>query len=322
MQQIYGTYSGPTWKPNKYPRLKYGRYLWTDAFGVCNYITLFNETGESQYLHCADALIQDVHDTLGKDRSLTKRLGNATDAQPTLGGLRIGKSDPENTRDGDGQYFHYLTKWMFALNRMSLATDNAKYNSWAVDMAKAVYPNFVYCVSSNYRMYWKISIDMSKPLVLSEANLDPYDGYVTYKLLQKYSSTLETEISQFLKMVNNKYKKYQSSDPLDLGETLWIAHICPDEPWSQYLSSVAFESLITLYGTGEFKGKKETRLAFREFGICIGIQCHKTSRDSADWKSKVDSLLEFWEPYLNIRDTDITPMMYCASLFPGVWKFL
>jgi len=37
------------------------------------------------------------------------------------GGLAIGKKD-ELGRDGDGQYHHYLTLWMFELNRMAVAT--------------------------------------------------------------------------------------------------------------------------------------------------------------------------------------------------------
>lgn len=33
------------------------RYLWTDAFGVCNFLTLAVETGDRTYLGQADALI-------------------------------------------------------------------------------------------------------------------------------------------------------------------------------------------------------------------------------------------------------------------------
>jgi hypothetical protein len=97
--------------------------LWTDAFGVCNYITLYCETKEQQYLDQADILINDVHDTLGKDRKLQSRLDGATDQDPLKGGLRIGKADPEGTRDGDGQYFHYLTKWMYCLVCQQLVID-------------------------------------------------------------------------------------------------------------------------------------------------------------------------------------------------------
>ena len=50
------------------------------------------------------------------------------------GGLRIGKPHSEGHLDGDGQYFHYLTKWAFALDRMSLACGDPKYHRWAVQV--------------------------------------------------------------------------------------------------------------------------------------------------------------------------------------------
>jgi hypothetical protein len=58
-------------------------------------------------------------------------------------------------------------------------------------------------------MYWKISIDMSHPWVRSEGNLDPYDGLITYKMLQDTCSdkhVLEPEIADMSKMVQNKYQ--------------------------------------------------------------------------------------------------------------------
>lgn len=105
----------------------------------------------------------------GHDRRGRNRLGQATAEHPLLGGLRIGKEHEEEHPDGDGQYFHYLTKWMFALNRMSLATSNPAFNAQAVELAQAVFPHFVTKRDSDRpRMYWKISIDMSKPVVSSE----------------------------------------------------------------------------------------------------------------------------------------------------------
>lgn len=34
------------------------------------------------------------------------------------------------------------------------------------------------------RMHWKMSIDLTHPVVASMGNLDPYDGMVTYSLLK------------------------------------------------------------------------------------------------------------------------------------------
>jgi hypothetical protein len=171
MKEVYGEFTGPQWKPKPFAENK-SRYLWSDAFGVCNYATLYCETKDTQYLDQADALIKTVHDTLGKDRRLEERLGDSTDENPLKGGLRIGKKDPEGTRDGDGQYFHYLTKWMFCLNRMAIAKKDDKYNNWAIQLAKAIHNSFVRDQDKERpRMYWKMSIDLSVSTGYAESNM-------------------------------------------------------------------------------------------------------------------------------------------------------
>jgi hypothetical protein len=37
------------------------RYLWTDAFAVCNFLELFQRTSDQQYRRCAEKLIDQVH---------------------------------------------------------------------------------------------------------------------------------------------------------------------------------------------------------------------------------------------------------------------
>lgn len=65
---VYGTGARPKpYKDNK------SRYLWTDAFGVCNFLTLYHETKNEEYVRRADSLIKDVHDTLGKTRKVNYR---------------------------------------------------------------------------------------------------------------------------------------------------------------------------------------------------------------------------------------------------------
>jgi len=291
-----------------------------DAFGVCNYITLYYETGEIKYLDAADALIESVHNILGKDRSGKFRLGNATDEEPLKAGLRIGKADPEGHPDGDGQYFHYLTKWMFALNRMSIARGISRYNDWAIQMAKSVHPHFVYQrETSRPRMHWKISIDMSQATVRSEGNLDPFDGYVTYRILQESSANkdeLKTEIADFKKIVDSKFHSYRSDDPLDLGEALWISHWYADESWAKTIATISLQSLEEIWQT-YFKMPKQFRLAFREFGTTIGVQVNPMA--PIPWVSRVTNVNHFWSQHLYSRDRDITPVMYCSSLIPGVW---
>ena len=42
------------------------RYLWTDAFAVCNFLEPFELTGDELYRHCATHLIDHVHQVLGR----------------------------------------------------------------------------------------------------------------------------------------------------------------------------------------------------------------------------------------------------------------
>src|SRR5512139_3422771 len=105
------------------------RYLWTDSFAVCNFVGLWRATGDERYRRLALRLVDDVHHVLGRHRSDDRRRGWISgvsdrdgEEHPTQGGLRIGKKLPERGPgepfdealewDRDGQYFHYLTRWM------------------------------------------------------------------------------------------------------------------------------------------------------------------------------------------------------------------
>jgi hypothetical protein len=396
MAYVYGPYdpqkhTKEIWQPGPYRENK-SRYLWTDAFGVVNFISLANLTGKSHYLDQADALIKNVHDILGRQRggsrlglgssSRQPRLSGATDEHPTKGGLRIGKEQAEEHPDGDGQYYHYLTKWAFALNRMSLARNDPKYNNWAVELLEAVHPHFVYRTSGGHPyMYWKISIDMKRPVVPSEGNLDPFDGLVTVRLLQNTASVfrrrnkgrglggqgggckgkeeeavLMKEEEDFLSMVEVKYRRYHSSDPLDLGEALWLTHWAlssdsslsksdsgekkpsteavpaaakgekmkkeEEEAWARFVATQSIHNLDKLWKDGYFSEPAGYRLAFREFGTTLGVQVNPVAAESttSQWKKeRIDALHTFWASRVIERDMDITPVMMASSLVPGAW---
>lgn len=109
-QLVYGPFEGisnqdaQSWKPPETPGAggHKGRYLWTDAFGVVNFITLFKETSSPVYLTLARRLVDTVHNILGRTRDGSSRLPPATDAEPLKGGLRIGKIQGSGS-DCDGQ---------------------------------------------------------------------------------------------------------------------------------------------------------------------------------------------------------------------------
>jgi hypothetical protein len=87
-------------------RCKPIRYLWTDAFAVCNFLELYDQTGEQKYKQDALALVEQVHHILGKHREDDPRSGwisaldeDEAEKHPTIGGLRIGKKLNERKLD-------------------------------------------------------------------------------------------------------------------------------------------------------------------------------------------------------------------------------
>lgn len=262
MESLYGSFSSITdpehWTPPARSGGHRGRYLWTDAYGVINLLTMHKEYrsagGESaaddRYLVLARRLIETVHDILGRTRDGRKRLPGATDDNPLGGGLRIGKTD-ERGPDGDGQYHHYLTIWMFALNRMAKASGDLSYNRQAVALARSIHPRFfIDRAAARPRLVWKMAMDLSAPLVSSEGNLDPIDGYVVFRLLQAAAveagdgEVLADEIADYKRVMERKGEHFVSSDPLDLGMTLWTAHwFSEKEAWASALARRCFEQI-------------------------------------------------------------------------------
>lgn len=283
------------------------RYLWTDAFGVCNFLELFQQTSTEKYLHKAIALVDQVHTVLGKHRDDDPRSGwiSGLDEEegrrhPTIGGLRIGKKlnerpsgEPYDERlewDRDGQYFHYLTKWMHALYRVGQITGKAHYHRWALELAKTAHTQFTYAVPSSRkkRMYWKMSIDLSRPQVSSMGHHDPLDALITYLQLSATKThdqerspelNLDMEITEALEMCEGV--NWFTDDPLGIGGLLTDACtlaqliIGNNLPMAKMLSKLlddAGSGLSAFALTKTLHYPATYRLAFRELGISIGLR--------------------------------------------------
>ncbi|KAI9045738.1 uncharacterized protein KD926_007039 [Aspergillus affinis] len=349
-ESIYGDFNSISdprhWSPPPNLGGHRGRYLWTDAFGVINFLTLHRETALQQtspvpndrYLILACRLVETVHEILGRTRDGLNRLPGATDTNPLGGGLRIGKPDATGP-DAEGQYHHYLTVWMFALNRLSLATGDPIYNRQAVALAQVIHPRFfVGRESARPRMVWKMAVDLSAPMVVSEGNLDPVDGYVVFRLLQAAAKqagegiVLADEIVDYRRIMRRRGEHYVSEDPLDLGMTMWTVHwFVEKEEWATRLAGQADERVDDLFEVERyFERSIKSRLAFREFGTCLGLQCiseQLSEKEGAvDLKAHADSILDFWEPYMeqslgtpeDLRP--ITKVMYASALLPGAFR--
>ncbi|KAL2156513.1 hypothetical protein VTH82DRAFT_1258 [Thermothelomyces myriococcoides] len=314
-----------------------GRYLWTDAFGVVNLITLSRETSSPVYLTLAKKLAETVHDVLGRTRDGKARLPGATDSEPLGGGLRIGKLD-EHGPDCDGQYHHYLTLWMFALNRLALATGDKEYNRLAVQLAKAIHPRFVIRRDGGgrehdaVRMVWKVSTDMDTVLVPSEGHLDAATGFVVYRLLQQTAERLEgpsssgilaQEIGDYKRLMSRSGKLTVSRDPLDLGMGLWMCHFFKEEEWAMRLGNESLEVARAVLDTkkGLMARNASRRLAFREFGACLGLRCYGADEEI---EGKVEAVVNFWHHHMEAStEEDLRPIslvMYAAALIPGAWS--
>jgi hypothetical protein len=283
------------------------RYLWTDAFAVCNFLELYRRTGDEKDKHLTLRLVDQVHNLLGRHREEDPRTGwiSGLDEQqgnkhPTKGGLRIGKqmnersvTDPVDERlewDRDGQYYHYLTKWMHALNRVSRVTGDSLYNTWAIELAKTAHAGFTYVPSSGdpKQIYWKMSIDLSYPLVSSMGLHDPLDGFLTYHQLQAAidkdieTSTrldLNAEIADMANICEGK--NWVTDDPLGIGGLLCDAFkLAQLIILEQIKQTDLLEILLdaSLRGLGSYARRSpldlpiDYRLAFRELGLSLGLR--------------------------------------------------
>ncbi|MGB5964684.1 MAG: hypothetical protein WBG65_04020 [Sulfurimonadaceae bacterium] len=276
------------------------RYLWTDAFAVCNFLELYRQTKNEHYKEMALLLVDTVHSVLGRYHNEDSREGwisGLDDAKehPTIGGLRIGKllmdrapDEPYDERkewDRDGQYFHYLTKWMHALSQTASVTAEVKYLRWAIELAKTAHRAFTYELPDrSKRMYWKMSTDLSRPLVTSMGQHDALDAYITYLQLSATASgfgesaDLSREIEEAAAMAETM--PLETEDPLGLGGLLNDAGRAAQliAVYGLPLNGLLISLLDAAQNGVEHFVRSETlryppeyRLAFRELGLSIGL---------------------------------------------------
>jgi hypothetical protein len=284
-----------------------GRYLWTDAFAVCNFLEIHRQTKDEKYRDLALRLVDQVHNLLGRHREDDSRTGwiSRLDEEegkrhPTKGGLRIGKKMNERKLtepleedlewDRDGQYYHYLTKWMHALNCVSRVTGDFTYNRWAMELANTAHAAFTYVpmFGGQKRMYWKMSIDLTRPLVPSMGQHDPLDGFITYTQLQATAAKgpekttgldLTEEIADMAETCKGKI--WVTGDPLGIGGLLSDAYKAAQlmikgyfkgSDLLQILIDSSLPGLESYARMNPWNLPARYRLAFRELGLSIGLR--------------------------------------------------
>jgi hypothetical protein len=279
------------------------RYLWTDAFAVCNFLGLSEEEGDAEALWLAVRLVDETHRVLGRHRSDDTRQGwiSGLDdakgaAHPTVGGLRIGKDLPERCPDEpldanlewerDGQYFHYLTKWMHALDSVSRVTQQPHYRHWAIELAQRAYAAFAIrdSAGSLIGLHWKMSIDLRRPLVPSMGQHDPLDALMVYSHLQGRpvelgDGGLSRQIRQVARVCSGC--SWYTGDTLGVGGLLTDAYRlvrrmadgAMNEPLLLgALIEASTSGTSAIVHSRALDGPAEARLPFRELGLSIGIR--------------------------------------------------
>jgi hypothetical protein len=311
------------------------RYLWTDAFAVCNYLGFSDQSDNNDDLQLAEALIDQVHHVLGRHRPDDSRTGwisglseDEGEQHPTRGGLRIGKkrneraehepADPQAEWDRDGQYFHYLTKWMHALRRAFQETGKTKYLEWAAELAVAAHGAFVVHSSGRglKRMVWKMSIDLSRPLVASMGHHDPLDGLLTsLELIQTpdvnrdLRTSLEQAAADYDAMCDDRF--WATDDALGIGGLLdsivrLLQIDLSEQPHArdllhQLLQETA-ESLRVYSRSAQLSAPADYRLAFRELGLSIGLRGLELFSSTTNLEPPVAGQLEDLLNYRGLAD--------------------
>jgi hypothetical protein len=267
------------------------RYLWTDAFGVVLLVSLFRLLGEKRYLDEAEWVVAEV------DRVLGRRIG-----------IRIGEAP-----DRDGQYFHYLAMWLFALGR--LGTVRPDYRERAVALARAIHPRFVV---PGVGVIWKMREDLSGAYPgYGLGAIDAFHGYVVYRWLD--ADGLAREIAEMHELVERSYRALRITQDLGLGMMLWFSHFFPREPWAVEQRDRALATLESMWvdPPGYFcrePGLPNVKFAFTNYGVSIGLQSIGVRLD------RVGRLNAFFADYHSgdTYDTDaITHVMACASHLPA-----
>ncbi|MDH3609717.1 MAG: hypothetical protein OEQ24_10815 [Gammaproteobacteria bacterium] len=266
------------------------RYLWTDAFGLVLLVSLYKELNEDQYLKQAEWLVAEVERVLGRTR-----------------GIRIGEA-----ADRDGQYFHYLAMWLYAL--AVLGKFIPTYQDKGVELVEQIHDRFVI---PNKGVIWKMNETLDAPYPgYGLGALDAFDGYISYRMLDE--SSLLHQIGDMKKLIDQTAFDLTITQDLGLGMMLWLTHFFPNEEWAKIQKSRCVSMLDQMWQEPGYFCREpylpDTKFAFTNYGVSIGLQA------ASEMPERVQKLNDYFEEYRSGDEYDtnaITHVMACTSHFPG-----
>jgi hypothetical protein len=266
------------------------RYLWTDAFGVVLLVSLYRALAKDEFLDEAERVVAEVDRVLGRPR-----------------GIRIGEED-----DRDGQYFHYLAMWLYAL--AVIGRHIPRYREKGIDLVHQVHDAFLV---PGRGVIWKMKEDLSGPYPgYGLGALDAFDGYISYRMLDE--KALSHEIADMHKLIDQSAADLVITQDLGLGMMLWMTQFRPEQYWAQLQRKRCLVILDRMWRQDGYFCREpdlpRTKFAFTNYGVSIGLQA------AGSMPARVDRLNEFFESYRSGDEYDraaITHVMACSSHFPG-----
>jgi len=266
------------------------RYLWTDAFGVVLLVSLHAQLREQRYLDEAQWLVAEVQRVLGRRR-----------------GIRIGEA-----ADRDGQYFHYLAMWLFAMTVLGRYVP--AFRQAGIDLARDIHPAFVV---RGRGVWWKMREDLSGPCPgYGFGGLDPFDGYVSYRLLDE--KALAPEVADMRQLIGSSSQNLLITQDLGIGMMLWMTQFFPAEHWSVTQRARGLANLDRMWVNDSYFCRepelRDVKFAFTNYGVSIGLQAVKAMPE------RVRRLHAFFDGYRSGDEYDreaITHVMACCAHFPG-----
>lgn len=267
------------------------RYLWTDAFGVVLLVSLYEELSDASFLDDAESLVSEVERVLGRPR-----------------GIRIGEAP-----DRDGQYFHYLAMWLYALAVLGRHKD--VYKQKGVDLVRQIHEPFLI---PGRGIVWKMQEDLSGPYPGTGLGaLDAFDGYVSYRMLDEQG--LSSEIHDMRSLIDKHNPELYITQDLGLGMMLWLSHFFPSEDWAIIQRRRCLAMLEGMWRPEGYFCREpylpRTRFAFTNYGVAVGLQA------VGEMQERVGKLNDYFETYRaddEYDDAAITHVMACSSHFPGL----
>jgi hypothetical protein len=189
-------------------------------------------------------------------------------------------------------------------------------------------------------MHWKMSIDLSRPLVPSMGHHDPLDGFVTCLGLTATASRWPDAGGPDLTDASADFSglippDLATADPLGIGglltdawrlEQLAGAGTVAGSGLRDRVLDAAFVGLIEYERGGELRLPAPVRLAFRELGLAIGLAAVPLMRGAERLKRFVALRGEIESSWLDpehrrtatwLEHENINDVMLAASLVPA-----